>query len=423
MSVPEQPKPPAYDPPGRADQLEAPVLDAWRQTIADTYEMLSDEALYLDENGDPEPNSPTLETPFFVLHPEAGRLEGDLMAKWPPDPSVPVYCRGLKKARELCDGGLVGRHLLHAEYAEYQVVRREGRPKRVQVTTELREYWLCVAVKDPDKLRAMVKDVLGFEPSWEDLFRGDPHKLTDEERKEAFTELVAGRGMPRRRRVGIEGAQPTGPLNTEHLLFMTYPLNGLDDLMELLFLGARAWAVRGLYNLVPAAPAAVFASVGAPEFACRRSDPAVMAEATDAAFNGYRLTLANPPGISILGFPREAFSYRGRPLPESWVRLSRGEPGYEQRLEVGPGDDDDAFLDDIFDLTERRPLTGGFQVLRQLELGVRLARAPTFGASIQFELTPAGPDLTPCSAEDRCKDVQRVQDRLDGGPQPTPAVG
>ena len=77
-----------------------------------------------------------------------------------------------------------------------------------------------------------------------------------------------------------------------------------------------------------------------------------MAEATDAAFAGYKVTLANPPGIFILEFPYEAFSYHGRPLPRHWVRYSRGQPGHWQRLEVGPPNWENAFLDDIFDITD-----------------------------------------------------------------------
>jgi hypothetical protein len=413
-----------YGPPGGADQLDDRLLNAWNDTIKTIFEDKSREPLYVDGEGDPD--SPKLETPFFKLDPEAGRKPA-VMAKWSPDPSSPVYCVGLEEARRLCDSGLVGRHELHAEYCEYQVVPREGRPKRVQVTTELREYWECVAMHDPDLLRAMAKKVLGFLPPWKDLYGGDPEKLTQAERRRRFAELVAGRGDLDDDVPGLEGVPvqpPPGTLNTDNLLFMTYPLNGLDDLLELLFFGARPWATQDGNGSARAAPAAIFASLAVPEFACRRSDPAVMAEATDAAFNGYKVTLADPPGISILGFPYEAFSYRGQPLPRHWVRPSRGRPGHWQRLEVGPPDREHAFLDDIFDITEQQPVTGGFQILRQLEIGVRLARwDPTPAAEIPVELTPQGPDPTPCSAENRCDAVKAALERLGAGTQPAPAVG
>ena len=97
-------------------------------------------------------------------------------------------------ARKLADWGLTGRRALHLEYCEYQTVQARDasgatRPKRVEVTTEFREFWSCVAMHDPDRVRAMAAGVLGFEPSWEDLFGvADPHALDPEEREIAFGE-------------------------------------------------------------------------------------------------------------------------------------------------------------------------------------------------------------------------------------------
>lgn len=420
MDVSAQARTATYDSPGGADDLSSSLRAAWNETIVAVHRKRSGEKLY----GEDRPE--TLESPFFVLDAAAGRREQDeVMAKWSPDPSVAVHCLGLERAKELCDSGIDGRHAAHAEYAEYQVVVRDGRAKRVQVTTELREYWLCVAVHAPRTLRDMAEEVLGFRPSWEDLYGGDPYKLEADERLRAFATRVAGRGDTQ----PVDGledvpVQPTGPLNTKHLLFMTYPLNGLDDVMELLLLGARPWAVQDGQRLTPATPIVVFTAFGAPDFACRRSDPTVIAEAADAAFAGYKVTMADPPGVSILGFPYGAFTFRDQPLPEAWVRPSRGRPGHYQRLEVGPGDEDDAFLEDIFDVTEQQPLTGGFQLLRQLELGLRLVRwAPTPVAEGQWELADATPDLTLCSDEERCKELQEAFDRLGGGVRPPLEAG
>lgn len=411
-----------YTSPGGADELDDRLLAEWNKALGKIFQEKSQEPLYVDDDGNPLPGTPKLETPYFLLDAKAGGRP-NVMAKWSPDPTVPVYCVGLERARELCDSGLVGRQELHAEYCEYRILRRAGRPKRVQVTTELREYWECVAVHNPDRLREMVQDVLGFLPAWKDLYGADPDKLTRAQRRQAFSGLVAGRGSLREVE-GLEGVpvQPTGPLNTEQLLFMTFPLNGLDDLLELLFFGARPWALQESHGLAPAAPEAVFASLAAPEFACRRSDPAVMAEAADAAFAGYKVTLADPPGIAILGFPYDAFSYLGRALPRHWVRFGRGQPGHWQRLEVGPPDWEDAYLDDIFDLTEQRPVTGGFQILRQLEVGLRLARfGPTPVAGIEFELATPVTEPTPC--RDGCDAVTAAIERLGGGAQPAPVAG
>jgi hypothetical protein len=149
------------------------------------------------------------------------------------------------------------------------------RPKRVQVTTELREYWVCVAMHDPVALRALTKNVLGLEPAWEDLYGvGDPLALSVDQRKLAFSTFVAGHGNDRElENLGVP-AQPVGELNTDNALFMTHPINGLDDLLYIVLFGAKPYARGDVADPQPATREQIFREFDVEHLACRHADPA-----------------------------------------------------------------------------------------------------------------------------------------------------
>jgi len=66
--------------------------------------------------------------------------------------------------------------------------------KRIQVTTELREYWICVAKYDPNAVRSMTQSVLGFEPALKTSTESVTLHSSEEQRVIAFSTLVAGHG-------------------------------------------------------------------------------------------------------------------------------------------------------------------------------------------------------------------------------------
>ena len=66
------------------------------------------------------------------------------------------------------------------------------RPKRVQVTTELREYWSCIAVHDPGALREMATQVLGSRAVvGRPVRRRGPDGADEAEREIAFAPCAA----------------------------------------------------------------------------------------------------------------------------------------------------------------------------------------------------------------------------------------
>ncbi len=237
----------SYSTPGNADQLDQSLLKAWNQAIEDSYNDQSDR----------------LKSRFFSLDPSALPNPIEARVQWFADPAEPIFCLDEVWGQRLSDWGICGRHKLHNEYCEYTIqyamdANGRRRPKCVHFSTELREYWVAIAKKDSDKLLEIATEVLGFEPAFEDLYgTADPDSLSEEIREVRFSTLVAGHGhddsLP-----GDVPAQPTGPLNREHMLFMTHPINGLDDLLYIVMFGAHTYAsiVNGQH--VPASKEQIF---------------------------------------------------------------------------------------------------------------------------------------------------------------------
>jgi hypothetical protein len=397
----------AYSLPGNADVLDQSLVELWNEAIQEQYR-----------------RQERYHSRFFAIDPEG--LESPQRTggvKWFSNPAEPGFCADPPTVRALCDWGVAGRQRLHNEYCEYAVVRAtdsqgRDRPKRVEVTTELREYWLLVAVNDPERLRSMTAEVLGVDPDWEDLYdHPDPQSLSPAEREEGFIRQLAGG----------EAGDPVGALNTERALFMSHPINGLDDLLYIVLFGAQPYVVGRGAERRPASRDEIFSQdEDLKVLACRHADPAAALGAQGVALQGQTVAFADPLGMYIRDDANwSLFSYEGGPVPEEWIRFSRGEPGTYQRLVVGPADDDAAFLDDIIVSVGAadEPLVGGYQLLEQIECGPQAAVGE--GDAVEedeyVELDAAEP--VDCRAQGICDRVAELEAAYDEANSPAaPAV-
>lgn len=139
----------AYDVPGRADQLSTDLVKKWNDTIQAAYDSLKSD----------------FGSRLFTLDPKTLTAPVAAPINWFADPAEPDFCQKPEVARELSDWGVRGRHVLHNEYCEYRTIEKVDatgrlRPKRIQVTTELREYWVSVAKYDPNAVRLMTQSTL-----------------------------------------------------------------------------------------------------------------------------------------------------------------------------------------------------------------------------------------------------------------------
>lgn len=354
-----------FNSPGAADELSEEVLGLWDEQVRAAYQSLEAD----------------LATRFFALDPAEVAVEVQPPVRWFADAAHPGACLGQERTQQLCDWGARGRYALHNEYCEYASTARydrEGRRrlKRVEVTTELREYWLALAIADPELVRSVAAETLGRSVTLEDLYGPGPDPTQDgpEVRVRRFCTQTAGSGFTTPDVPDI----PAGLLNFERALFMANPINGLDDLLFVAMFGARPWATDEP-EPSPASRDQILRAAGGEFLACNNADPAVFLATAAGAFQGRTVTFADPLGVYISTFASSVFSLDGQDVPAEWIRFSRGKPGMWQRLEFGPADDDPRFLDDAVVAigAQERPVTGGYQVLQQVEVGPLLA----FGAA------------------------------------------
>lgn len=395
-----------YKSPGNADELGDDLTQKWNEEIERSYDAQAD----------------ILKSRFFTL--DADSIGGTPVnaVRWFGDPAEPAFCLGPKEAEELSDWGMRGRHVLHNEYCEYVVLYQKdsagrSRPKRVEVTTELREYWTTLAVHAPEKTRDLARSVLKTEVEFADLYgTNNPGALTERQRLIAFSTATAGHGNDQALEADGVPAQPTGRVNTSRALFMTHPINGLDDLLYIVMFGAHPYARATNSGFLKTTREQLFREFGVEQLACRHADPAAAMGAYAAAFDGKPVAFANPLGMYITSFASSSFRYDGGSVPDEWIRFSRGDSGWYQRLEFGPGDDSSAFLDDIkvAEGANLYTLTGGFQVVARIEVGPRLLVGdPTPVQDDEYRVLTASSAPIRCSEAGVCERIKRMKDEYD----------
>ncbi|UUU38099.1 hypothetical protein [Streptomyces sp. NBC_00162] len=414
--------PSSFSAPGFADELTPGVLDRWNQVVEDEFKRLE----------------PLYGSPYFTLEPGDPNPQR-VAVTWFGNPAEPEFCFDETTARRLSDWGVRGRRALHNEYCEYAVVTapdQQGnlRPKRVQVTTELPEYYQLLAEDAPDLLRDILSDTLGGEPPrWEEIYGpavANPKLLSPAQRRVAFARQMTGHGLHPDLQEADVPADPVGSLNAVNALFMAHPINGLDDLLYIVMFGAKPYARRTASGALEAAGRDQIFRQDPPlaALACRNADPAAAMAAAGAAFDGRTVSFADPIGMYIHAFTSEVFQFEGGPVPDPWIRLSRGRQGLHQRLEFGPGDADPHFLDDITvaEGESEDPLTGGYQVVRHVQVGPLAALgAPKDVPPGDFVVLPDPPGPIRCRDAVVCSDVVRpLKEAFEAAAgQPAPPAG
>jgi hypothetical protein len=215
---------------------------------------------------------------------------------------------------------------------------------------------------------------------------------------------------------------PIGDLNTKNVLFMSHPINGLDDLIYIVAFGARAYAVGEGGHWRRARLPEIFRSQGVTHLACRNADPGAAQGAYDQAVRsinpatgkprGAQIAFANPLGMYINAFNEGDFSYNGNPVPAAWIKRRRGANGLCQRLELGPSDAESQFLDDIRIeevAGDPQPLTSGYVVAKRIEVGPRVVIGTEAEFNTSFVEVNASPGSLDCSQAEVCNSVRDEQ--------------
>ncbi|KQZ57372.1 hypothetical protein [Ensifer sp. Root558] len=397
-----------YGPPGSADS-DAPdvVIDAWNKMI-------------VDQIGS-RPASPIL-----VADP-ANITNGQISSavKWLGHPLEPLNCQDEEIAAELSDWGWAGRAELHNEYLEYGLVMRSDaagqlRPKRFVATTELMEWWQVMAAHAPDYFVSRINDITGGTESFEGIFgRTVPQwgQLSVAQRTREFMRVMVGNGR---------SVPPSNSLNPDNVLFMSHPINGLDDLIYVVHFGSFPYAVRDGGQVRRARIEEIFAAEGVQYLFCRNADPAAAEGAynqafmigTEAAPQFRKLAFANPLGMYMRSFGSGDMFFRGGVVPASWTRWSRGAQGTPQRLEFGPADNEDGFLDEVrLGQDVDSPILSGYQVAKRIEVGPLVVvgnATPIPGQDIKIiSATPIGSIACGTAQDPRCRAIEAFKQEYD----------
>lgn len=372
----------AYLAPGNIKGASADILNEWNSRISKgAAELLADPGLSRAAEHLVSPD--ILNTAPASIH-------------WTADPAEPRFCLDDSWAQKLSDWGIKGRHRFQNEYCEYSLttqVDKNGRVriKRFTATTELAEWWTTIAYVDPAYLKSSAEEVLGKPVSFEELYGpgvGDPTAIPADIRRIRFAKQVAGHGNHQDLIDAKVPAQPEGDINRTNALFMTHPINGLDDLLYIVIFGAQPYVVKDGANYRIARLHEIFNAQGTTHLACRNADPAAAQGAFSAVLKsiasdgssarGSRVAFADPLGMYFVSFQSKQIFLNGAEVPSSWIKFSRGAEGLYQRLEFGPSDSENVFLDEavIREGASESQIVGGYQLAKLIEVGPKVLIGP-----------------------------------------------
>ncbi|KRF21756.1 hypothetical protein [Paenibacillus sp. Soil787] len=202
---------------------------------------------------------------------------------------------------------------------------------------------------------------------------------------------------------------------------MKSPINGLVDLMYIVVFGVKPYGVEKEQGIQPATRDEILHYYEVEYLACHHADPNVVLAGHSAATEGRTVAFENPLGIYIRSFARQLFLFQNMPVSDRWVRWSRGKPSIYQRLEFGPDDEEEIFLDDISILIgeNKEPLTGGYQLLRHMEIGplVLLSEPSAVTEQEWVRLTPYSGSIHCVKSED-CLSFRKLIHQYETAPKP-----
>src|SRR3954447_6531784 len=159
-----------YRAPGAVETLPENLSTAWNRDIDSAFEDALSE--FMAPRGYP----PADRAGRFV---SSRPIDGhEVRLKWRPAPRQLVACLGRRRARAICDSEhifsfdnapdntLAGGREWHVECCEFKILSRYDenmgrlRPKRVEITTELPTYWVCLARESPSMVLELARQVL-----------------------------------------------------------------------------------------------------------------------------------------------------------------------------------------------------------------------------------------------------------------------
>jgi hypothetical protein len=355
---------------------------------------------------------------------------------------VSACLRSDERANRLLDwttaDGDQGRVVGHDEYLEWRTVRRAGgKITRIELTTELQDYWRVLAAHRPERvlqLAARFAGELAVDPR--DVYGLDPFApgVTPGQRAAAFGQMMLGRPG---------GRPPRSPYNNgqKAICFMVKSVNTLGAAIRLAAFAAHPFtkAVDGAEQ--PLTGRELINSTSQAAADCRNSDPTIVETVAKVAFDRRKVVFDDPFGVYISNVRRARILLpdRSGPIPEAWFTLERGTAGTDpdtdpdrfQRLvlQVPPNAEGIEVGDLIFADTDE-PIRSGADVVRLVTVNflVRISGADRVDAP-RILVDPTRPG--DCADDPACAFItsafEQFEEMLGGpgesAPEPTSRLG
>jgi hypothetical protein len=347
----------------------------------------------------------------FLVAGRDDRLTETAVIDWPGVPLRAVGCLGRRRAYALLDWrgerGDEGRRRLQEEYLEWRVVG-DGRDLvvRVELTTELGEYWRVLAAYAPRALLATVAEFAGEPAVAVEAVYGefDPFAAdaTAARREEAFAARMLD-----------DGASSPYNSGARAICCMVQPTNTLDAMVALAVAAGVAREVtdpRGGRARCPTAAEAIALFPKAAQQG-RASDPLIAERVGRLAWEGRLIGFDWSPGVYIEGVEHTRLRRPdGRPVPLEWFRFSRGVAPRFQRLTFEVPAEEGLAVSDLVDTATAQRLRFGAQVAELVRLVLRL-RVSAPGIVEVGECEAVEPAVATDELGD-CADVVRAADHF-----------
>lgn len=349
--------------PGNLQMLPRAGLEAWRSEVE---RLLTPSALEEPQRLLLRPNRETPHT---------------LATDWTGLPQRVVSCIGRQAGLVLLDWpgvqGDEGRRRLQEEYLEWRTVRYpDGRIRRVELTTELPEYWATFAAYAPTELLATVagfaqKDTVDSAAVFGSY---DPfgENTTPEERRTAFTDTM----------LSAKGRSPYNS-GAKAICCLVQPTNTLGGLAALARAALRTYMVideHGVGRRCLSAVDLLPRMRGLAEPA-RASDPLLVERLARLAWEGRVVAFDDPIGVYVQGVEHGRLrSPGGASVPLEWFQFSRGTPAPDmpdgrargQRVTLEVPENEGYAVGDLVDVATETPIAFGGQIAELVQVSVYL---------------------------------------------------
>lgn len=400
------------NPPGNLEELGQPGREAWEARIRTALDAAIAEGTDMGVVRAGE-----------HLRLDPGRLLDRRSLDWPALPQHAVECLGRNNALRLLDwtgdaGQAIGRLAHQDEYLEWRVVRAGDEIQRIEMTTELPEYWEVLAGYEPRQLLALArKFARTAEVTFEDLY-GSLDPLTPGLSADELSAAFAATCLPKRESVDRpeDLIDAVGSINdgVRGLLCMIHRDNNLVSLFRLMVSSLQPHLVVDSVTLRPRFPSGTEAigGIGAIATPGRNSDPLVVERLSRFATEGRSVAPGDPLGVYIRSLQLHALAMPDdSDVPLEWLHLSRGNeadeergvPASFQRLTLEAPKDAPAQVGDLVVRRTGEPLRYGGQLAELVQLTLRVQ------TSEGVTLAPMTP-VTATESESQCGEHRATWD-------------